>query len=110
MRLLYTNRPSTVGKSLSPQRRTSTASDVVQLKFLIQSYIQLRFINLARHDSLLLGFLAAPLLNFQGFWCLTWSFTVVPKEKSLYSYRVKQSALFRLLISSAADATFFRDF
>jgi hypothetical protein len=56
MRFLYANMPSTDDKSLSPKRHTSQASDTGQPQFLIESYIQLRFIKFSRVENLLLGF------------------------------------------------------
>ena len=56
MKFLYANRPSTDDKSLSPKLHTLQASDTGQSKFLIESYIKLRYIKLSRVEILLLGF------------------------------------------------------
>ena len=56
MRFLYANRPSTDDKSPSPKLHTSQASDTGQSQFLIESYIQFRFMELRRVENLFLGF------------------------------------------------------
>jgi len=56
MRFLCANRPSTGGMSLSPKRHTSQAFDAGQSQLLIESYIQLRFIELSRVENLFWGF------------------------------------------------------
>jgi hypothetical protein len=60
MRFLYAKRSSTDDKSLSPKRHTLQASDTGQSKFLIESYVQLRYIKLSRVENLLLGFSQQP--------------------------------------------------
>lgn len=109
MRFLYGNRHSTDDKSRSSKRHTSQASDAGQAQFLIESYIQLRFVELSRVENLFVGFITAALRTFQGFCRITWTLIDVSKGNYLFSLGVKQSAVFGLLVSAIDDATFFRN-